>query len=55
MTKVDERAIRELVQTWMTATKAGDIQTVLSLMTDDSGAWRLGLTSRLYRDNYDHT
>lgn len=32
---VDERAIRELVQTWFTATKAGDIQTVLSLMTDD--------------------
>ena len=31
----DERAIRDLVQTWMTATKAGDIQTVLSLMTDD--------------------
>jgi len=31
----DERAIRELVQTWMTASKAGDIQTVLSLMTDD--------------------
>ena len=31
----DERSIRELVQTWMTATKAGDIQTVLSLMTDD--------------------
>lgn len=31
----DERAIRELVQTWFTATKAGDIQTVLSLMTDD--------------------
>jgi uncharacterized protein (TIGR02246 family) len=31
----DERAIRELVQTWMAATKAGDIQTVLSLMTDD--------------------
>ncbi|MDX1523694.1 MAG: DUF4440 domain-containing protein, partial [Anaerolineae bacterium] len=31
----DERAIHELVQTWVTATKAGDIQTVLSLMTDD--------------------
>jgi len=31
----DERAICELVQTWMAATKAGDIQTVLSLMTDD--------------------
>ncbi len=31
----DERSIRELMQTWMTATKGGDIQTVLSLMTDD--------------------
>jgi len=33
--KDDKGAIRELVQTWMTATKAGDIQTVLSLMTAD--------------------
>jgi len=31
----DERAIRTLVETWMTATKAGDTATVLSLMTDD--------------------
>lgn len=31
----DERAIRELVETWMTATKAGDLATVLELMTDD--------------------
>ena len=31
----DERAIRTLVDTWMTATKAGDLQTVLSLMADD--------------------
>jgi uncharacterized protein (TIGR02246 family) len=31
----DERAIRELVATWMAATKAGDHDTVLSLMTDD--------------------
>ena len=31
----DERAIRELVATWMSATKAGDLATVLSLMTDD--------------------
>jgi uncharacterized protein (TIGR02246 family) len=31
----DERAIRALVDTWMTATKAGDVTTVLSLMTDD--------------------
>jgi uncharacterized protein (TIGR02246 family) len=31
----DERAIRNLVDTWMAATKAGDVQTVLSLMADD--------------------
>jgi uncharacterized protein (TIGR02246 family) len=31
----DERAIRELIDTWMKASKAGDTQTVLSLMTDD--------------------
>lgn len=31
----DERAIRELVATWMTASQAGDVDTVLSLMTDD--------------------
>jgi uncharacterized protein (TIGR02246 family) len=31
----DELEIRELVATWMSATKAGDLATVLSLMTDD--------------------
>ena len=31
----DERAIRELVDTWMRASKAGDVETVLSLMADD--------------------
>lgn len=31
----DERAIRELVETWMRATREGDIETVLGLMTDD--------------------
>ncbi|HET7523629.1 MAG TPA: SgcJ/EcaC family oxidoreductase [Acidimicrobiales bacterium] len=31
----DEQEIRQLVATWMTATKAGDVQTVLSLMADD--------------------
>ena len=31
----DEQQIRELVATWMSATKAGDLATVLSLMTDD--------------------
>ena len=31
----DERAIRQLIATWMAATKAGDHDTVLGLMTDD--------------------
>jgi uncharacterized protein (TIGR02246 family) len=31
----DERAIRELVDTWMAATRAGDVDTVLDLMADD--------------------
>ncbi|MEM5403279.1 MULTISPECIES: SgcJ/EcaC family oxidoreductase [Paraburkholderia] len=31
----DERAIREMVQTWMEASRAGDTAKVLSLMTDD--------------------
>lgn len=31
----DEQEIRQLVSTWMEATKAGDIDTVLSLMADD--------------------
>lgn len=31
----DEQQIRELVTTWMAATKAGDVDTVLSLMADD--------------------
>ena len=33
--KSDEAQIRELVSTWMAATKSGDVETVLSLMTDD--------------------
>jgi uncharacterized protein (TIGR02246 family) len=31
----DERAIRNLVDTWMSATRNGDIETVLNLMADD--------------------
>jgi uncharacterized protein (TIGR02246 family) len=32
----DERAIRELVETWMAASKAGDVETVLGLIADDA-------------------
>jgi uncharacterized protein (TIGR02246 family) len=31
----DERAIRHLISTWIAATKAGDLDTVLGLMSDD--------------------
>ena len=31
----DEQEIRQLVTTWMAATKAGDIETVLNLMAED--------------------
>lgn len=31
----DERAIRELIETWMAASRSGDIGTLLNLMTDD--------------------
>ncbi|HTG33114.1 MAG TPA: SgcJ/EcaC family oxidoreductase [Thermoanaerobaculia bacterium] len=31
----DEQEIRQLVSTWMAATKAGDVEQVLSLMADD--------------------
>ena len=31
----DEQEIRRLVATWMAASRAGDVATVLSLMTDD--------------------
>jgi uncharacterized protein (TIGR02246 family) len=31
----DERAIRDLVATWIKASESGDVQTVLSLMADD--------------------
>ena len=31
----DERAIRDLIATWMRASEAGDVNTVMSLMADD--------------------
>ena len=35
MSVSDEQQIRDLVATWMSATQAGDVETVLGLMTDD--------------------
>jgi len=32
----DEQAIRDLMDTWLRATSAGDLQTVLTLMSDDA-------------------
>jgi uncharacterized protein (TIGR02246 family) len=32
----DERAIRTVVDTWMSASRAGDLPTILSLMADDA-------------------
>ena len=33
--QTDEQAIRNVIQTWIDATKAGDMDRVLSLMSDD--------------------
>jgi uncharacterized protein (TIGR02246 family) len=33
--QTDEQEIWQLLSTWMAASKSGDVQTVLSLMTDD--------------------
>lgn len=35
MSSSDETAIREMVSTWMAASKSGDVDTVLSLVSDD--------------------
>lgn len=32
----DEQAIRQVVETWMAASRSGDLATVLSLMTEDA-------------------
>ena len=32
----DEQAIHQLIETWLSATQAGDIDTVLNLMSDDA-------------------
>ncbi|MES2957390.1 MAG: SgcJ/EcaC family oxidoreductase [Pseudomonadota bacterium] len=39
---IDEQSIRDLVSTWHTATAAGDVEAVLSLMTEDVVFLRAG-------------
>lgn len=36
MPQTDDQAIRQLIQTWMSASQAGDTEKVLSLMTEDA-------------------
>lgn len=38
--KSDEQEIRDLIATWMKATKAGDTDTVLGLMAEDVPVWQ---------------
>jgi uncharacterized protein (TIGR02246 family) len=35
MSKTDEEQIRALIETWLAASSAGDLDTILTLMTDD--------------------
>lgn len=46
----DEQQIRDLIATWMAATKSGDTATVLSLMADDAVFLRPGHPPMRKRD-----
>lgn len=48
----DERAIREVVSNWLSATKAGDIDTVLGLMADDAVFLRAGHPPMIGKEAY---
>ena len=50
----DEQRIRELVATWMSATKQGDLATVLDLMTDDVVFLVVGKERCQPSDNSEH-
>jgi uncharacterized protein (TIGR02246 family) len=36
LSKSDEQQIRDVIETWMQASREGDLDTVMSLMTDDA-------------------
>jgi uncharacterized protein (TIGR02246 family) len=48
----DEREIRQLIDRWMAASKAGDSATVLSLMTDDVVFLRPGHSPMIGKDRF---
>jgi uncharacterized protein (TIGR02246 family) len=48
----DEQEIRQLVSTWMQATQAGDLDTVLGLMTEDVVFLRAGQPPMMGRASY---
>ena len=48
----DEREIRELVSTWMAATRDGDLDTVLTLMADDVVFLVAGREPMVGKDDY---
>jgi len=43
----DEEEIRDLVKAWHAASRAGDVDTVLSLMTEENGKWLLARDANL--------
>lgn len=48
----DETEIRQLVETWMSATQAGDVETILDLMTDDVVFLRPGCPPMIGRETF---
>ena len=48
----DEQAIRQLIETWLNATQAGNVDTVLSLMAEDAMFLSAGQEPMVGRDAF---
>ena len=48
----DEQAIRQLIETWLSATQAGNVDTVLSLMAEDAMFLSAGQEPMVGRDAF---
>ena len=48
----DEQEIRQLIETWLSATQAGNVDTVLSLMADDAMFLSAGQEPMVGRDAF---